>query len=248
MKSLDISAQALYRQSFVLACKLVLKDWSITSCWNGFRNFWRENCDSLTYINWDVDRIVINDVEDFWANSRIHSYDGNVETGPVLKLHDCDRSSAYDLAQKFIDNGLKFLAVDTGNDEDKFEVYFEAIYPWGCLVEEQIFFSSRQKMFNSQFDRRKGGVRRILPWSAFRMKKARDFSNNATISNSCLAAMFEIHGENRGCIPPQDGQVSQTAGQTWPTIISPIRFRISLARDRYSLRWRSNVVWWTMGF
>ncbi|CCD47808.1 hypothetical protein BofuT4_P037880.1 [Botrytis cinerea T4] len=161
--------------------------------------------------------IVINDVEDFWANSRIHSYDGNVETGPVLKLHDCDRSSAYDLAQKFIDNGLKFLAVDTGNDEDKFEVYFEAIYPWGCLVEEQIFFSSRQKMFNSQFDRRKGGVRRILPWSAF-------------------PAMFEIHGENRGCIPPQDGQVSQTAGQTWPTIISPMRFRISLARDRYSLR------------
>ncbi|KAF5867442.1 putative dihydrouridine synthase protein [Botrytis fragariae] len=104
-----------------------------------------------TYINWKVDRIVIDHVEDFWTNSLCVS---DYKVGKVhnfRKLHDDDRSAAYDLAQKFIENGVKFLAVDTGNDSDRIKFFFERVYPWGCPVEELIFFSSGQTKFTSRF-------------------------------------------------------------------------------------------------
>ncbi|TEY67459.1 hypothetical protein BOTCAL_0125g00230 [Botryotinia calthae] len=82
-----------------------------------------------TCINWEVDRIVINDFKIFWVNSWIPCSNAVADAYKNLKLHDDDRSSAYDLAQKLIDNGVKFLAVGTGNDGDNIGVFFGTVYP-----------------------------------------------------------------------------------------------------------------------
>ncbi|KAF7936196.1 uncharacterized protein EAE98_002415 [Botrytis deweyae] len=104
-----------------------------------------------TYINWKVDRIVICDVGKFWTHSLRISDNAVGKVHNFRKLHDDDRSSAYDLAQKLIENRVKFLAVDTGSDPDKIESFFESVYPWGCPVEELIFYSSVQKNFDNGF-------------------------------------------------------------------------------------------------
>ncbi|TGO25159.1 hypothetical protein BPAE_0086g00240 [Botrytis paeoniae] len=174
-----------------------------------------------TYINWKVDRIVIDHVEDFWTNSLcIFDYEvGKVQN--FRKLHNDDRSSAYDLAQKLIENGVKFLAVDTGNDSDKIEFFFESVYPWGCPVEELIFFSSGQTKFTSRFYRT-WGARQILPWSTFRQPKVRDSSKEPTLAYKFLVDRFKVHGEGRGVMLPHDGEIPQTAGQEMPKLVTPM--------------------------
>lgn len=178
-----------------------------------------------TYINWKVDRIVIDHAADFWIRStRISDYGAGKGLG-FMKLHDVDRSAAYDLAQKLIENGVRFLAVDTRNHSGYINSFFAFIYPWGCPVEELIFFSSRQKKFNSGF-RGTGGVsaRQILPWSVFTQPKVRDSSKEPTLAYKFLVHCFEVHGEGRGVILPRDEEIPQTAGQEMPKLVTPIGF------------------------
>ncbi|TGO19422.1 hypothetical protein BTUL_0004g00580 [Botrytis tulipae] len=177
-----------------------------------------------TYINWEVDRIVIDHVDDFILGSwRIYH---NYQAGKLqnfMKLHDDDRSSAYDLAQKLIENGVKFLAVDTKNDSDLIESFFESIYPWGCPVEQLIFYSSGQKEFASRSHRR-GAVRRVLPWSTFRQPKVRNSSKEPTLAHRFLVYRFKVHAEGRGVMLPRDEEIPQTAGQEMPKFITPMGF------------------------
>ncbi|TGO77720.1 hypothetical protein BELL_0094g00220 [Botrytis elliptica] len=152
-----------------------------------------------TYINWKVDRIVICNVERFWTHSLRISNNAVEKVQNFKKLHDDDRSSAYDLAQKLIENRVKFLAVDTGSDSDKIESFFESVYPWGCPVEELIFYSSVQKNFDNGFF----GARNILP---------------------CIAR-FKVHAEGRGIMLLQYGEILQMARQAMPRLVTPMRFR-----------------------
>ncbi|TGO84008.1 hypothetical protein BPOR_0563g00060 [Botrytis porri] len=121
------------------------------------------------------------------------------------KLHDDDRSAAYDLAQKLIKNGVKFLAVDTRNDSDKIESFFESVYPWGCPVEELIFFSYGKPTFNSE-SHRVWGPRHVLPWSTLRQPKVRDSSKEPTLAYKFIVSRFKLHANGRGVMFPKMGE------------------------------------------
>ncbi|KAF7895026.1 hypothetical protein EAF00_006840 [Botryotinia globosa] len=176
-----------------------------------------------TYINWEVDRIVIHEVAKFWF------YSGNIfdnDAGRVnglKKLHDDDRTAVYDLNQKLIESGVKFLAIDTRNDSQKIESFFGKVYPWGCPVEELIFFSSGQKKFAYGFHKT-GGPRQVLPWSVFTQPKVRNSSKEPTLAHEFLVHHFKAHAEARGVMLLRDDQIPQTAGQEMPKFITPMGF------------------------
>lgn len=103
------------------------------------------NVPARTYINWEVDRIVIFTPDRFsygeeygYGTRFVPVRHSSGET--ISQLHDDDRSAAYGLAKKLAENGLKFVAVNTRNKSAKIEVSFR-LYILGGARYKKLFSS-----------------------------------------------------------------------------------------------------------
>lgn len=191
------------------------------------------------YINWKVDRIVIFNFNEFIKRSWFIRVDGDSRATSFWKLHPDDRSAAWDLVQKFIENDLKYVAVDTGNNSDDIESFFKGLYPWECQVEEIIFFSSSRGIFKQSFEQFKGYHRKPLSCDAFRQPKSRKSSDKSNVALKYLVDRFKIHQRGREAKLSKDGKGSQSTEEHMPKIIPPIGFRGRGLNGWYFAQWKA---------